>query len=149
MGLSFEEVNVLGSIINDTFGKASTGYDDEQYESTLGGYSAYNQGSHDSIVVKCSLDGDCLCLTAVGIYNLGPHSHQHKVISDAENELNQYLNKKLKDIKNTFKKKEAAGRALKTKEIKDMGRPLDIQDLNHYAETRPSYIYRRAYFEVS
>ena len=38
---------------------------------------------------------------------------------------------------------------LKTKELKDRGRDLDIQDLNHYAETRPSYIYRRAYFEVS
>ena len=35
------------------------------------------------------------------------------------------------------------------KELKDKGRPIDIQDLNHYAETRPSYIYRRAYFEVS
>ena len=136
MGLSFQEVNILGNIINDTFGKSSTGYDDEQYESTLGGYSSYNQGSHDSVVVKCSLDGDCLCVTAVGIYNLGPHSFQHKVIQQAENELNQYINKKMSDIKKQFKTKENAGRALKTKELKDRGRPLDIQDLNHYAETR-------------
>lgn len=148
MGLSFQEVNILGNIINDTFGRSSTGYDDGQYESTLGGYSSYHQGSHDSVVVKCSLDGDCLCVTAVGIYNLGPHSFQHEVIQRAENELNQYVNKKMKDIKKLFKKKENAGRALKAKELKDRGRPLDIQDLNHYSETRPSYIYRRAYFEV-
>ena len=154
MGLSFEEVNILGGIINDTYGKSSTGYDDEQFDSRLGGYSKYEigghrQGSHDSIAIKCSLSGDCLTVTAVGIYNLGPHAHQHQVISAAENELNQHVNKKLSFIKKEFKKKDNAGRALKTKELKDRGRDLDIQDLNHYAETRPSYIYRRAYFEVS
>lgn len=154
MSLSFEEINVLGNIINDTYGKSSTGYDDDQFDSTLGGYTKFEigghrQGSHDTIVVKCSLEGERLCVTAVGIYNLGPHSHQHQVINAAENELNQHVNKKMSFLKKEFKKKENAGRALKTKEIKDMGRDLEIQDLNHYAETRPSYIYRRAYFEVS
>jgi hypothetical protein len=149
MSLTFEEVNCLGNIINDTFGKSSTGYDKDQFESRYGSYSQYRQGGHDSVVIKASLEGNCLCVTAVGIYNLGPHSHQHQVISTAENELNQHINKKMSFIKNEFKKKEFAGRALKTKELKDKGRPLDIQDLNHYAETRPSYIYRRAYFEVS
>jgi len=156
MSLTFEEVNCLGNIINDTFGKGSTGYDEDQFESTLGGFSKFNigghqkKGSHDSIVVKCSLEGNTLAVTAVGIYNLGPHSHQHQVINSAENELNQHIDKKMSFIKKEFKKKEFAGRALKTKEIKDKnGRPLEVQDLNHYAETRPSYIYRRAYFEVS
>ena len=149
MSLTFEEVNYLGNIINDTFGKSSTGYDEDQFETRYGSYSQYRQGSHDSVVIKSSLEGNCLCVTAMGIYNLGPHSHQHQVISTAENELNQHINKKMSFIKKEFKKKEFAGRALKTKELKDKGRPLDIQDLNHYAETRPSYIYRRAYFEVS
>lgn len=149
MSLTFEEVNILGNILNDSFGKASTGYDDDQFESRYGGFSANRQGGHNSVVVKASLEGDCLCVTAVGIYNLGPHSHQHQVIAMAENELNQHVNKKMSAIKKEFKKKENAGRALKAKELKDKGRPLDIQDLNHYAETRPSYIYRRAYFEVS
>ena len=153
MSLTFEEVNILGNIINDTFGKSSTGYDDDQFDSTLGGYTKYEQGghrqgSHDSIAVKCNLEGETLNITAVGIYNLGPHAYQHQVINNAENELNQYVNKKLKEIKSLFKKKENAGRALKTKEINKSERTLDIQDLNHYAETRPSYIYRRAYFEV-
>ena len=154
MSLSFEEVNILGNIINDTYGKSSTGYDDDQLDSTLGGYSKFEigghrQGSHDTIVVKCSLEGEALCVTAVGIYNLGPHAYQHQVINAAENELNQHINKKMSYVKKEFKKKENAGRALKAKEIKDKERTLDIQDLNHYAETRPSYIYRRAYFEVS
>ena len=154
MSLTFKEINFLGNIINDTYGKASTGYDDEQLDSKLGGFSKFNiggheKGTHDSIVVKASLEGNCLCITSIGIYNLGPHSHQHVVIKQAENELNQHINKKMSFIKKEFKKKENAGRALKTKELKDKGRPIDIQDLNHYAETRPSYIYRRAYFEVS
>ena len=154
MSLSFEEVNILGNIINDTFGKSSTGYDEDQFDSSLGGFTKFKiggheQGSHDTIVVKCSLEGELLNITAVGIYNLGPHSHQHQVINNAENELNQHVNKKLKDIKAQFKKKENAGRALKTKEINKSDRTLEVQDLNHYAENRPSYIYRRAYFEVS
>jgi len=154
MSLTFEEVNCLGNIINDTYGKASTGYDEEQFDSRLGGFSKFNiggreKGTHDTVVVKISLEGNCLCLTGMGIYNLGPYQHQHQVIQTAEDELNQYINKKMSFIKKEFKKKENAGRALKAKELKDKGRPIEIQDLNHYAETRPSYIYRRAYFEVS
>ena len=154
MSLSFEEVNIIGNIINDTFGKSSTGYDEDQLDPSLGGFAKFkiggdSTGSHDSIVVKSSLEGDCLCVTAVGIYNLGPHSHQHQVIQTADNELNQFVKKRLTFIKKEFKKKENAGRALKTKELKDKGRELDIQDLNHYAETRPFYIYKRAFFEVS
>lgn len=148
MSLSFEEVNILGNIINDTWGKGSTNYDDDQFESRYGGSSLKNQGANNSVVTKASLSGDVLCITAVGIYNLGPISHQHQVISKAENELNQFVDKKLKMIKDDFKKKENAGRALKSSEIKDKKRSLEIQDLNHYAETRPSYIYRRAYFKV-
>lgn len=148
MSLSFEEVNILGQIINDTWGQGSTNYDDDQFESRYGGSSLKRQGANNSVVTKASLSGNVLCITAVGIYNLGPISHQHQVISTAENELNQFINKKMKTIKDAFKKKENAGRDLKTKEDKNK-RTNDIQDLNHYAETRPSYIYRRAFFEVS
>jgi hypothetical protein len=148
MSLSFEEVNILGQIINDTWGKGSTNYDDDQFESRYGGSSLKRQGANNSVVTKASLSGNILCVTAVGIYNLGPISHQHQVISTAENELNQFINKKMKSIKDEFKKKENAGKDLKTKEDKNK-RTTDIQDLNHYAETRPSYVYRRAFFEVS
>ena len=155
MSLSFDEVNILGNIINDTFGKSSTGHDEDQFDSTMGGFSKYIQGtvdtkgSHDSIVVKASLEGSSLCVTAVGIYNLGPLAYQHQVISTATNELTQHCKKKLKEIKSSFGKKENAGRKLVTKEVKNIGNELDIQDLNHYSENRPSYIYKRTYFEVT
>lgn len=149
MSLSFHEVNCLGNIINDTFGKASTGYDDDQFEQRWGSYTQHRPGNHDSIVTKVSLQGDVLCITAIGIYNLGPIHHQHTVIKTAENELNQHVNKKLSAIKSEFKKKEFAGRALKTKELKDSDRTLDVYDINLHAETRPAYIHRSARFEIS
>ena len=152
MSLSFKEVNILGNLINDTFGKPSTqtGYNSVEQGGNprYGGYSKGGTGSVNSVVTKCSLQGDMLCVTSLCIVNLGPHGHQHQVIQKTENELNQHINKYMKDLKNRFKKKEYAGRDLKTKEDKNK-RSTDVQDINVYAETRKAYIYRRAYFEVS
>ncbi|HAI42017.1 MAG TPA: hypothetical protein DCM40_29800 [Maribacter sp.] len=152
MALSFEEVNVLGNLINDTYGKpsTSTGYSSAESGGDLryGGYSAGGPGTVNSVVTKASLGGETLCVTSLCIVNLGLHGQQHKVISDTENELNQHINAYMKDLKKRFKKKEYAGRALKSKEDKSK-RTTDVQDINFYAETRQAYIYRRAYFEIS
>jgi|TARA_B100000035_G_scaffold74356_1_gene61682 hypothetical protein len=139
MSLSFEEVNTLGNLINDTFGKSST---TSPYPSRLGKYD------ESTVATKSSLQGDQLCVTSLCIKNLGPHGYQHQVISDTEGELDQRINKYMSELKKDFKKKENAGRALKTKEDKNK-RSTDVQMINHYAETRQAYIFRRAYFEVS
>ena len=146
MALSFEEVNVLGNLINDTYGKGSTNYGEA--ESTLGGYTRGGPGNSSSVVTKASLQGDNLCVTSIAVVNLGPISHQHQVIQDNEKELNQHINAFMRDLKKDFKKKENAGRALKVKEQKDK-RTTDLQDLNFYSERRQAYIYRRAYFEIN
>ena len=147
MPLSFEEVNILGNLINDTFGKSSTqtGYSSAEKGGNplYGGYSSAN-----TVATKASLQGEMLCVTSLCIVNLGPHGHQHQVIQKTENELNQHINAFMKELKKEFKKKEHAGRALKTKEDQNK-RTTDIQDINVYAETRKAYVYRRAYFEVS
>ena len=152
MALSYEEVNVLGNLINDTYGKPSTqtGYSSAEQGGNLryGGYSAGGPGTVNSVVTKSSLQGETLCVTSLCIVNLGPHGHQHQVIQQTENELNSHINGYMKDLKKRFKKKEYAGRALKTKEDKNK-RTTDVQDINFYAETRQAYIYRRAYFEIS
>ena len=149
MALSFEEVNVLGNLINDTFGKYSTRgeYNSDGDDGDLR-YGGYSSKSDNSVVCKASLQGEQLCVTSMCIKNLGPHGHQHQVIQDTENELNQHINKYMSALKKDFKKKEHAGRALKTKEDKSK-RTTDVQMINHYAETRQAYIYRRAYFEIS
>ena len=139
MSLSFEEVNVLGNIINDTYGKSST---TSPWPSSHGDYA----GSTNT--TKVTLHGEILSVTAIAVVNLGPVHHQHQVIQTTEAELNQYINAKMKMIKSEFKKKDNAGRALKVKEQKDK-RTTDVQDINFYAETRQAYVYRRAYFEIS
>ena len=139
MSLNFEEVNVLGNLINDTYGKSST---TSPWPSRSKSYEA------SSTSTKASLQGSTLCVTSLCIKNLGPHGHQHQVIQDTENELNQYINAYMRELKEDFKKKENAGRALKTKEDKSK-RTTDVQDINFYAETRQAYIFRRAYFEIS
>ena len=149
MSLNFEEVNVLGNLINDTFGKASTntGYSSVEDDGNPR-YGGYASTSASSVATKASLQGEQLCVTALCIKNLGPHGHQHQVIQDTENELNQFINAYMRDLKKDFKKKENAGRALKAKEDKSK-RSTDVQDINFYAETRQAYVYRRAYFEIS
>ena len=139
MALSFEEVNVLGNLINDTNGKSST---TSPWPSKHGDYQA------SSTSTKASLQGERLCVTSLCIKNLGPHGHQYAVIQETENELNQYINKYMTNLKKEFKKKENAGRALKLKEDKSK-RTTDVEMINHYAETRQAYIYRRAYFEIN
>jgi hypothetical protein len=37
--------------------------------------------------------------------NLGPHGHQHQVIQDTENELNQHINAYMKDLKERILKR--------------------------------------------
>tara|TARA_B100001093_G_scaffold514585_1_gene588925 strand:- start:2023 stop:2481 length:459 start_codon:yes stop_codon:yes gene_type:complete len=152
MALSFEEVNVLGNLINDTYGKPSTqtGYNstDQGGNPRYSGYSSAGPGSVNSVATKASLQGENLCVTSLCIVNLGPHGHQHQVIQQTENELNQHINAYMKELKKNFKKKEYAGRALKAKEDKNK-RTTDVQMINHYAETRQAYIYRRAYFEIN
>ena len=157
MSLSFEEVNILGNLINDTFGKYSTEGEYNSVESggdpRYGGYSSgfkkcKTPGAVNSVVTKASLSGETLCVTSLCIVNLGMHGQQHQVISDTVNELNQHINAYMKSLKSDFKKKENAGRALKTKEDKNK-RTTDVQDINIYSERRQSYIFRRAFFEVS
>jgi hypothetical protein len=139
MSLNFEEVNILGNLMNDTYGKSST---TSSYPSRLGKYD------DSTVSTKASLQGDQLCVTSLCIKNLGPHGQQHQVIHDTTNELDQRIKKYMTTLEKDFKKKENAGRKLKKKEDKNK-RSTDVQMINHYAETRQAYIFRRAYFEVS
>ena len=50
-------------------------------------------------------------------------------------------------IKKEFKKKEHAGRALKTKLVKDSEK-TDVEMINHYAATRRAYVRRTICFEI-
>jgi len=145
MALNFEEVNVLGNIINDTYGKGSTNYEE-------GGsrFTAAGPGNHSSVVSKSSLQGEILTVTSLAVINLAHIHTQHQEIAKCENELNQHIKKYISDVKKDFKKKEkdgGAGRALKCKQVKNSERN-SVELINHYAETRRAIVRRSIDFEV-
>jgi hypothetical protein len=136
MALNFEEVSILGDLVNDTWGRSSTGEEEWQ----VGGLP-------NTFVTKSSLHNDKLIVTSLTIINLGAIGSQHQEIAKVENELNQLTKKYISNLKQNFKKKENAGRALKCKQIKDSER-TDVEMINHYAATRRAYIRRSVTFEV-
>ena len=142
MALNFEEVNILGNIANDTYGKGSTNYEEAGTR-----YTAHTPGSQSTVVTKSSLQGEILTVTSLAIINLTSPSTQHQEIAKAENELNQHVKKYVSNIKKEFKKKENAGRVLKCKQIKDSERN-SVEMLNHYAENRRAIVRRSIDFEV-
>ena len=145
MALSFKEVNILGNIMNDTYGYGSTN-SAQDGNSTLGGYSIGGTGTNSSSTNKASLQGNRLYVTSITVVNLGPIDYQHKAILDAENELNAHVKAHHNTIKKAFKKE--SGRALKSKLIKN-SESTDIDMLNHYAATRTAVIKRTFCFEIS
>jgi hypothetical protein len=144
MALSFEEMNILGNIINDTYGKSST-TGGRQKVPGLGGYS---HGSANSVATKVSLDGNIMRITSLAIINLGHIGMQHQEIAKCENELNQYIKKYLSEVKKQFKNKDHAGRALKAKLIKG-SENTNVEMINHYATTRRAYVRRTIAFEIA
>jgi hypothetical protein len=151
MSLSFEEINILGNITNDTFGKPSTqtGYSSVEYggDPAYGGYARYSTGTANSVATKASFAGNIMHVTSLAIINLGPIGMQHQEIAKCENELNQHIKKYISEVKKQFKKKENAGRALKVKQVKD-SEITDIDMINHYASTRRAYVKRTICFEI-
>ena len=142
MGLNFEEINILGNLINDTYGVASTTSD--YGESRLGGYSTK---ADSSVATKASIEGNIMHVTSLSVVNLGPIGIQHQEISKCENELNQYIKNYVSNLKKEFKKKENAGRALKAKHVKDSEK-TGVEMINHYASTRRAYVRRTICFEI-
>jgi hypothetical protein len=142
MALNFEEINILGNITNDTYGKGST-------NSGEGGsrYTTVGAGNHSSVVTKSSLQGDILTVTSLSVINLSHIHTQHQEIAKCENELNQHVKNYISNIKSTFKKKENAGRTLKCKQIKDSERN-SVELISPYAENRRAIVRRSIDFEV-
>ena len=145
MALNFEEVNILGNIIKDTYGKGSTNYGEGEKR-----YTAFGPGNHTSTVTKSVLHGEVLTVTSLAVVNLTSPSTQHQEIVKCENELNQHIKKYISNIKKEFKRKEkdgGAGRALKCKQVKEAERN-SVEMINHYNANRPAIVRRSIDFEV-
>ena len=151
MALNFEEINILGNIINDTFGKPSTqtGYSSVEHggNPAYGGYSRGGTGTANTVATKSQLHGEVLTVTSLAVINLANLQTQHQEIAKVENELNQHIKSYISSVKSSFKKKENAGRVLKCKQIKNSERN-SVEMINHYAENRRAIVRRSIDFEV-
>jgi len=147
--MNFEEINILGNIINDSWGTGSTNYYEREEENMYGsGMTRLGPAQPSSVATKVSLHGENMTVTSLAIINLGSIGSQHKEITKVENELDQHINKYISKIKKEFKMKENAGRALKCKQIKDSEK-TDVEMINHYAANRRAYVRRSVVYEVS
>ena len=75
MNLNFDEVNILGQILDNTVARSST--DDGVY--------AYDFGNA-SVAMRSTLAGDTLTVMAIAIKNLGTHAQQSKELCNCEND---------------------------------------------------------------
>ena len=142
MALSFEEINILGNITDDTFGRGSTNYGEGENR-----YTPVGAGHQSSVVTKSSHQGDILTVTSLAVINLSHIQTQHQEIAKCENELNQHIKKYVSNIKKEFKKKEHAGRALKCTQVKNSERN-SVEIISPYAENRRAIVRRSIDFEV-
>ena len=151
MALNFEEVNILGNIINDTWGKPSTqtGYSSAERggNPAYGGYAGGGTGTANTVATKSTLQGEMLVVTSLAVINLANLHTQHQEIAKVENELNQHIKAYIAEVKKTFKKKEHAGRELKCTQVKDSERN-SVEMLNHYQENRRAIVRRSITFKV-
>ena len=95
--MNFNEYNILGNIINDTWGHSS--------EETAGSFK----------VIAKIVSEDRLRITCMMVVNILNRHEMTKATKDAYSQCQKACNEKLKSIKKDCKNE--AGRALKTKEL--------------------------------
>lgn len=125
--LSFEEVNILGQILNDTFGIGST---------TTNATSA----------LKSSLEGDILSVMGIEVINLVDYHHAEEESKKSADQLDQRIDAFIREVKKSFK--DEAGRALKCNLIKG-SESTDVEIINYsaYSAKRSAYVRRRMNFK--
>ena len=124
--LTFEESNILGNIINDTFGKSTT---------RDAGYG-----------IKTTLGGNILSLRYTTIVHFNSSEGLLTQKKEYERQSNEMLNKKLAEIKSEFR--ELSGRAIKIKEVSKTD-DVELVSASAYSERKIAYYRREFKFEIS
>ena len=130
MSLDMKDYNILGSVINTTYGKSS------------------QSPKHAVFNVSASISGDILTLTCLTVVNLADITMMDNEVKKCERECNQVINQRVSQIKKDFKAE--AKRALKLKKIKgadDTSTEL-VGYYSPYSPKRTAYIRRKIDFEV-
>jgi hypothetical protein len=118
--LSSEEVNILGNIINTTFGKSSTPV-------------------APTMSIKTSLSGDTMLVQYTTVVYLASERNLREQLKRFEDESVKIVNQYIKNCKKDFK--DMSGRALKTKML-DTNDSVELITTSPYTPRKTAY-YRR------
>lgn len=118
--LSFEESNILGNILNDTWGKYSTPVS-------------------PTISIKASLQGDTMTVKYTTVVYLASDRNLRDQVSKCEQDSAKLCSDYIKMVKKNFK--DAAGRALKISE-KDTNDSVEVITTSPHSPRKTAY-YRR------
>ena len=124
--LTFEEINILGNIINYSFGSAST---------KDAGYG-----------ITTSLGGNLMTLKYATVVHFNSSDGLATQKKEHERQSNEMLDKKLAEVKADFR--EQAGRALKLKEVSNID-DVELISATAYSERKIAYYRRAIVFEIS
>ena len=124
--LTFEETNILGNILNYSFGKAST---------RDAGYG-----------VTTSLSGNALTVKYATVVHFNSPDGLATQKKEHERQSNEMLSKKIQEIKADFR--EQAGRALSVKEVSNND-DVELISATAYSERKIAYYRRAIVFEIA
>lgn len=130
MSLDMKDYNILGSIINDTYGKSS------------------QSQKHLTYNVRSSLSGEKMTITCITVINLVDNSMMEGEVKRCEKECDQVINHYVSQVKKDFKSE--AKKALKIKKIKgseDISTEL-AGYFSPHSPVRTAYIRRKIDFEL-
>tara|TARA_R110000868_G_scaffold274579_2_gene534046 strand:- start:935 stop:1321 length:387 start_codon:yes stop_codon:yes gene_type:complete len=128
--MNFNELSVLGSILDDTYTDATEGRE-----------------SNGSFKIIARLDGDSgMKITCMIVVNLLNRSEMRSEAAKAEDQLAQACNAKLKQVKKEFK--DQCGRALKTKQG-GMDHSVELMNMSAYSPKGTALVRNVYSFEIS
>lgn len=125
--LSFEEINILGNILNTSFGKSSTNIS-------------------PTMSIKGSISGDILTLTYTTIITLVSEINMRDQVKNHDRESVKLIDDYVKICKKDFKVD--AGSALKLKELSSTD-TIEIISTSPYTLKRPAYYKRITNYRIS
>ena len=124
--LNFEEINILGNILNTSFGGAST---------RDAGYG-----------ITTSLAGNLLTLKYATVVYFNSSDGLATQKKEQERQSNEMLQKKLTEVKKEFRQE--SGRALKIKEVNNND-DVELISASAPSERKIAYYRRQIVFEIS
>ena len=128
--MNFDELNMLGAILDDTYTDAGVGRE-----------------GNGSFKIISKLDGDSgMTITCMVVVNLLNRSEMRKEANKAQEMLAKACNEKLKKIKSEFK--ERCGRALKTKQG-GMNPSVELINMSAFSPKGTALIRNVFSFEIS